>query len=209
MIKSIKRFFVSVFQKRQQRKTEVIISKTKRPTELKWGLVVPHEKNKPGATSWDKKESEYIYWQVVFHWIEAKYRKIPIAFRDVVGLSGAYKSLWMRSVNASIEPHYNAYNGVAHGFECLVLEGDDLSAEYALRLRDVFLKHFPNRAIRAREGIKFVKSGENGALNLIRAKEQGMAVCILPECFFGDNKKDYITHEKMAQILNEFIDTAS
>lgn len=203
MLNFLKSFFKKIYQNSQTNKVNKIIAKTEKPNTLNWGFVVPHEKKAQGASLYDKSMTEYVYWQVVYHWFVSKFKNVPFSYRDSGGLSAAYKELKKNNCNASLEWHYNAFNGEANGYCVLVLKGDSLSAEYAELLLNVLSRRFPNRKNR---GIKYVSSGTNGALNLIRAKENGMKIALLPEPFFGDVKSEFVNEELMADIINEFIE---
>ena len=150
-----------------------------------WGIINPHLKNKPGAVSHDRKYSEYIYGAIMIPEINK-----PWDTRDNGGVSGAVKRLVKNyKINASLEPHYNAFNRKAKGFEILVLKGDKLSEKYAKMFLDAFADKYPERANR---GIKRIGYGGRGYNNLVAAKRAGAKIALLSEMFFGDNINDWL-----------------
>lgn len=166
-----------------------------------WGLIIPHTEKRKGALSYDGKYSEYVYGSIMAGMIN-----IPHATRNYGGVFSAAKSLFKQGCNCSLEPHYNAYNGQAHGAEILVMKGDDLSAKYARLIMDDFSSKFPKRRLRHDNGIKWLRKGDRGYNNLKEAKSAGMEVALLSELFFGDNPKDFIKPSAQAQFLRQHID---
>lgn len=158
-----------------------------------WGIIIPHEKRAPGATSYNGKYSEYIYGMIMAQGIG-----LPYKTRDNGGVYGAAKKLVSEGVNATLEPHYNAYNGKAKGFEILVLKNDSLSAHYARLFIDDFKLEFPNRVARGDNGIKWISKGDRGYYNLINAKSAGAKVVLLSELFFGDNESDFLRTDEQS-----------
>lgn len=157
-----------------------------------WGIIVPHTKAAQGADSYNKKITEYIYGSMMVQQIGR-----PFATRDEGGVFGAARSLASRGVSASVETHYNAYNGLASGCEILVLEGDKLSEHYARLFVEDFALKFKKK-LRGDRGVVFVSKGDRGYANLIAAKDAGMKVAILSELFFGDNAEDFVDYGDQA-----------
>jgi hypothetical protein len=157
---------------------------------LKWGVIVPHTRRAPGASSWDGKYNEYVYGNLLANQLD-----LPYATRDEGGVAGAASALARAGVTASLEPHYNAYNGRAHGAEILVMEGDEISYMYAERMLEEFAEVFPSRRIR---GVKEIGRGGRGYNNLRLARKH-MKVALLSEMFFGDNREDWLPVEDQAK----------
>lgn len=160
----------------------------------KWGIIVPHTKDASGAVSPTREWNEYKYGLQLAYLLSP----IPHATRDNIGVYGASKLLIKNGCNCSIEPHLNAYNGKAEGFEILVLKGDDPSIEEARRIADEFATAFPFRKLRADKGVKIVSPKERGGSNLVSAKNAGMKVALLSEAFFIDNPNEWISPQEMA-----------
>lgn len=170
----------------------------------KWGIIIPHTKRKPGASGYKpsgKKIQEYQYGLEL-----VADTSFPFETRDNGGVSGAAKRLKnISQTNATIEPHKNAYNKKARGFELLVIRGDSLSGHYARMIADEFKRQFPERRMRHDNGIKWVKKGDRGYYNLVAAKKAGMEVAILGESFFIDNPDEWISPEEMAEFWKEVL----
>lgn len=165
---------------------------------IKWGIIIPHVKKAGGADTPDGKIDEYDYGLKMVDKLD-----MPYETRDSGGVKGAAKRLKKRGVTASLEPHKNAYNGKAEGFEILVLASDSLSIEFAELIAEAFAKKFPDRKIRGRGGLKKLKKGDRGAGNLIAAKKAGMKVALLSEAFFIDNPAEWIEPDVMAKFWTE------
>lgn len=164
-----------------------------------WGVIIPHELKAPGANS-PMGLSEYHFALKMVQTMSFPYRT-----RDGVGVYGAAKALKGIACNASIEPHLNAYNGKASGFEILVLKDDTDSISMARLIAEEFARQFPGRKMRADNGIKLVTSKDRGGANLVAAKNAGMKIALLSEAFFIDNPDDYISPEKMAEFWNSVL----
>ena len=119
--------------------------------DLRWGMIVPHDKNRMGAKSTKRNISEYEYGCSMAPLIFTDMTKV--AFRNAGGVKGAVKHLVKNDMNASFEPHMNAFNKKVSGYECLILKGDVNSLVYAQKFLDLMAKHFPGRKNR---GIKTV-----------------------------------------------------
>lgn len=189
-----------------QKKADKVVSKPVEVGNLKWGFVVPHTKAKAGAVLKDRDgkvvAQEYFYAKDALRLLQ-DHLGVTVGTRDEGGLNGAYGWLNIEGCTASIEPHLNAFNTKAKGYEVLVLKGDTTSALYAKELLDLFGKMYPDRVNR---GIKYVKSGDNGFANLMAAKKNGMEVALLTELFFIDNKSEWISRGDMAQFFNRFLE---
>lgn len=169
----------------------------------RWGIIIPHTNKAPGASGYRPsgvKISEYKYGLEMSMGIP-----LPYATRDRSGVKGAAESLKSRGCNASLEPHKNAFNKKAHGFEILVLKGDKLSAQYARLFADAFADKYPERRLRHDKGIKWISKGDRGYHNLVAAKKAGMDVALLSESFFLDNQNEWISPEEMAAFWDELL----
>jgi len=156
-----------------------------------WGAIIPHSEAAQGAQAFNSTYTEYIYGTIMVPMMD-----IPFTFRDKVGIKGAARILKEQGVNASIEPHFNAFNGRVKGAEMLVLSSDGLSKHYAELFLDIFKEDFPERRIR---GVKEVSPGDRGYTNLLKCKQAGMKVAILSELFFGDNNEDWLAPDEQAK----------
>ena len=162
-----------------------------------WGHIVAHNSKKQGANTYNKAYSEYTYGNILSHSLS-----MPSETRDDGGVSLAAKRLTNKGCNASIECHYNAYNGIVGGIEILVLRGDDFSAKYAKMIISEAMSKLDNIKLRGDGGIKWISKGDRGYYNLVNAKSAGMKVAILTELFFGDNEKDFMSPSMQAKIIN-------
>lgn len=169
----------------------------------KWGVIIPHTKIDGGANNINsikyKFFNEYNYaLDMIDH------MPVPFATRDNgKGVAGAAKQLIELGCTASLEPHLNAYNRKAKGFEILVLKGDRLSAYYAEMIAQNFKDYFTERVLRHGNGVKIVSKNDRGYANLIAAKNQGMEVALLSEAFFIDNDQDFISPFNMGPFWRE------
>lgn len=159
-----------------------------------FGLIVPHTKSSGGASSKEKKMNEYEYGLRL-----ASFMAIPRETRDEGGVSLAAKRLKLKGCNASLEPHKNAFDSKAKGFEILVLENDSESIRMAEIMAENFRAKYPARVLRHSNGVKKIKSGDRGYSNLIAAKKEGMKIALLSEAFFIDNPLEWIEPAEMAE----------
>lgn len=169
--------------------------------KAKWGIIIPHTSKAPGCYSKVKKISEYNYaLKMCVHLIQ-----FPFETRDNGGVYGAASRLKKKGVNASLEPHKNAFNEKAKGFEILFLKGDKQSEKMAQLIAEEFKRHFPNRILRRNQGLFPVSRGDRGHRNLLAAKDAGMVVALLSESFFLDNPLEWIEPEQMAKFWEEVL----
>ena len=171
---------------------------------LKWGIIVPHTRERQGATSFDGEVSEYMYGHRLAKLLSDF---APSATRDNDGIRGAVQSLRDLGCNASLEPHFNSYNGNVRGAEILCLKGDHTSAEFASLLIDDLKQTWPHRTIRRQNsgGIKWVAEGDRGFYNLYTARKLGMKVALLSELFFGDTPVDWMEPTDQAKLIKDLI----
>jgi hypothetical protein len=170
-----------------------------------WGIIVPHTRKAQGARTHSSiKPPIYEYGYGIQLAIYLSDR-IPHKTRDTAGVYGAAKALKNLGCNATIEPHCNAYNGKAHGYEILVMAGDSLSKEYALNIISAYEAKYPERRKRQGDGVKEVKKGERGYYNLKNAKAAGVKVALLSELFFIDNTSDFMGPLEMSNFLKEVL----
>jgi len=178
-----------------------------------WGIIIPHSITKQGALAYNG-ISEYYYacriGQTVLndgslpHGLGVVNKRLseifPIETRNKSGVSGAaHKLAHSHSVNASLEPHFNSFNGKVSGAEILVLDKDYESIHKAEMILEYFSVCFPERRVR---GVKKVKKGDRGYKNLRDARKH-MDVSLLSELFFGDNHNDYMEPETQAKFWAE------
>lgn len=170
-----------------------------------WGIIVPHERKAQGARTHSSVYPpvyEYGYGLQLATYLSDR---IPHKTRDSAGVYGAAKALLDIGCNATLEPHCNAFNGKAEGYEILVMAGDSLSKEYALNIISAFQTKYPERRKRQGDGVKEVKKGERGYYNLKNAKDAGVEVALLSELFFIDNIKDFMQPLEMSNFLREVL----
>lgn len=169
----------------------------------KWGIIIPHTEGRPGASGYKptgRKIYEYQYGLELA--IDSGFH---FETRDDGGVYGAASRLAKKGITATIEPHKNAFNKKARGFELLVIKGDSLSGDYARMIAEEFHRRFPDRRLRHDNGIKWLKKGDRGYNNLVQAKKAGMEVAILGESFFIDNPNEWISPETMRQFWQEVL----
>lgn len=208
----MKKFFTRLYRKFQQKKVEATLPKTATINNdlglsTYWGFVVPHTKKAIGAVLKDKEgkviQTENAYGAEVCNAV-SRQLGCPVGTRDAGGLDGAYGWLNIEGCKFSIEPHLNAFNTKAEGFEVLVIDGDLKSEFIARKVLTMFSKRYPNRVNR---GIKKVRAGQNGFKNLEVARKNGMEVALLTEMFFIDNEKEYMGTAEMAGFFIDFINS--
>ena len=170
----------------------------------KWGILVPHTEKAQGAVTTEG-QTEYDYGvRLAVNFYNAG---IPIANRNN-GLKKGFKELRKQGVTASLEPHFNSFNGRAKGAEILVLKGDTRSyriAELCLEILDDSDEFYPDKDDNPRRirGVKEVAKGDRGYKNLKAAKDSGMDIALLSELFFGDNYFDYMSEEMQYKFWRE------
>lgn len=163
-----------------------------------WGIIIPHTEKRPGALSFDGRYSEYVYAGIMSTKIG-----LPLYHANSPeSLAETFKHL---GVNASIEPHFNAFNGGVKGAEILVLHNDIKSEYFARLFMEYFVEKYPTRKLRHGNGIKYLKHGDRGFRNLNKAKSSGMKVAVLSELFFGDNGEDWLSPEDQAVFWRECV----
>lgn len=168
---------------------------------LSWGFINPHTSVSGGAVTHDKTMNEYKYGLHMLHNLN-----FPFETRDEGGVAGACKRLKKAGVTATIETHFNGFNGKASGAECLVLKGDSESEHYARLFMNMFSDVYPRRKLRHDRGIKLVKSGDRGYTNLKVARRY-MKVAILSELFFGDNPSDFMSFVDQSKFWHHVLTT--
>ena len=169
-----------------------------------WGFVCPHNKKQPGAVSFDRKYSEFIYGQIMIPEIGAPWNTRPYGPGVMNQLQDAVNPLVKHhKVNAIILPHGNAFNKKANGFEVYYLEGDMLSKKYADEIIAAFKEKYPDRKCR---GAKVSRYKSRGYWNMVGAKRAGAKIVILSELFFIDNLKDWLSPEEQAAFWRETLD---
>jgi hypothetical protein len=160
---------------------------------LNWGFIIPHTYKAQGAVDKAGTITEY---EFAIEMVENT--DFHRRYRESGGVSGAASRLSKMGCNASIEPHLNAFNGRAKGFEILAIAGDSRSISEGIRIAKAFKERFPDRVLRHGNGVKIVHRGDRGYKNLEAARFAGMSVALLSEAFFLDNPDEWIDHQDMA-----------
>lgn len=158
-----------------------------------------HSFQNQGAISFDD-QTEFHYWQKVLFRSNAHY-----AFKDQTNKQSYQKAIeglqFLGALDA-IECHFNSFNKQAEGYECLVIENDQNSADLAQFIIDEFEKVFPYRKKRHDNGIKWVCKTDRGYNNLRLMKDLGMNRAVIFEPFFGDNAADYLPQYSMIDFIS-------
>lgn len=132
------------------------------------------------------------------------YLTTPYTIADAYNLHDIAYGIKANTV--ALEFHLNSFNSPdIEGYEVLVLEGDEKSRQQAVKFLLIMEKHFPSRRNR---GIKFLASHDRGYNNLLRLKKF-YKQAFITEAFFLNNPDDWITRDKMADVINEFTDYIS
>ena len=162
-----------------------------------WGILIPHLLTQPGAVCWHGGVAEYGY---AVNMVQEM--ALDIIYEDKeLGYGEAISHLMDKDINAIIEPHFNAHSVLkASGYEILVMKGDLLSEKYATEFLLEFSQMFPERRNR---GVKFLKEGDRGFINLLYMKFFGAKVAMLTELFFGDNKEDWLEWQDQARFWDQ------
>ena len=159
------------------------------PIKHKVGCIIPHVLKAQGAeTIGGLTEYRYAFEEIP--------KDKPYKTRDEAGVKGAARELKKLKCNTSIEPHKNAFNEKANGYEILVMDGDKVSYDFAMNILQAFEEMFPTHKNR---GIKTLSRGDRGYYNLRDAKRGGMKAAILTELFFIDCYQDFILPETMRE----------
>lgn len=148
------------------------------------GLIVGHTKRSGGAT-FALGGNEYSFNTRVAN-IAKDYSKrfetfdVEVIFRDVVGISGAYKRAKELNCDVVIELHFNAFNKNVRGTETLTTThvGDKA---FGLEIQKMMCSVF-NRGDLSR-GLKPIARGDRGGKNVYSYDGYNCLV----EPFFGDN----------------------
>lgn len=164
-------------------------------------LIVGHTATAMGAQTIDGKMSEYNYNLLVAKSMSER-QGIGFARRDFGGMAGAARSIAKIKPDVNIELHCNAYNGKAHGAECLYIEGDEESRAYAEDMLESYCTRFSKR----NRGAKALGKRGRGRKNLDYVKREGVRIALLFEPFFIDNEEDYISYQDYRDWLGEYLD---
>ena len=167
-----------------------------RPKVIKFGYIIGHTQENKGAFNYDYKLQEFDYWEAVlipgFTYV---YRyESDGGVEDQV--DAAAKKLKESGCTHIIEVHFNAYNNKTRGVEALC---HDLSWEFASEFTTFASKSLGHK----NRGAKNVSTMKHGKPNMEAVKKYSTD-SILIEPFFGDNEDDYVTIERMRQLLVEF-----
>lgn len=156
---------------------------------MKLGVVVGHMNSAMGANLAKPYDfiSEYEYNQLLAAHIileaKAKFITVSVAFRDSVGIEGAYKQIQKDNCDACVELHFNSFNAKAEGTETLYGSLPNAKS-WADALQSEMVSCFA-RVGSANRGTKFMSRGERGGANV----NQPIGIpCALIEPFFGDTR---------------------
>ncbi len=157
-----------------------------------------------GATNHNG-ESEFEYQskaaKLVERLMEGDHKLVECFYRSGLGISGVMEKACFWHPDMIIELHNNAFDGKAHGCECLALHGHPRSIEMAKLFAKEFTQRF-GRKMRG-SGCKELKQGDRGFFSLSLAK--GIPYVILVEPFFGDNPSDWVSHIDYANFLADWL----
>lgn len=141
-------------------------------------IVVGHDKKEQGAFSPYLKKSEFAYHSEVIEPLpfDIYYRSTMDGYmtkmRELAGRVNAKK------YDLVVELHFNSFNGVANGCECLHLNGSALGKRWS----EIYCKEIAKQYGVINRGAKAVSSGNgHGFLSLMKAP------AIIVEPFFGDH----------------------
>jgi N-acetylmuramoyl-L-alanine amidase len=126
--------------------------------------------------------------------------EVLLAFRDDLGIQGAYKALEKRGAQACIELHFNSFNETTEGTETLYGQ-TPMAQAWASKVQAHMLSLY-HRAGKQDRGIKLMKRDDRGGFNVNQAVS---FPCVLIEPFFGDDpdeaRRAISSHVSLAQTL--------
>lgn len=154
---------------------------------IKIGIIVGHEKNKPGAdVASPINSSEYPVNKKIAEQIkaeaEARGFQCVVILRDGVGIGGAYGKAMREGCDCVIELHFNAFNKKAFGTETLCTKGSDDRA-FAKIVQNHLVKCF-ERTGRGDRGVKALGVSDRGGFS-VHSFPTGVNCLVEP--FFSDN----------------------
>lgn len=162
-------------------------------TEPTLCIIIGHEKEKPGAYGVHPVDDyEYNYNSGLAVLIKQSGKnsniKVPLIFRDYIGIKGAYNNALTYNPDAIIELHFNSYNSKVEGCEVLYTDKKDLSGIKEKAFASLLLNNIHDVMQNNNRGLKKLASkGERGFYNLSRTNK---IPSVIIEPFFGDNQED-------------------
>lgn len=217
----IKNFFAKIAAFFTQENKHVIAPVDTKPTipaiglkKIKLGVIVGHDRNSSGATMckpWGT--SEYDFNSEVALMMK-KYSKIvsdpkisievAVIYRDIIGISGAYREAVKQNCDVVIELHFNGFNGSAYGSSVLCTD-DKADIDFSTLVYNKLCKLY-NRTGKGLRGVKTILPSDRGGGN-VHSFPLGPNVLIEP--FFGDNYDDALmANEKKEDLAKVLVDSA-
>jgi N-acetylmuramoyl-L-alanine amidase len=151
---------------------------------MRLGIVIGHEKDKPGAVMAGAYSfiSEYKFNSILAGIIKSLHPDTILAFRDVVGIAGAHKKIKDTKCDVCIELHFNSFEIGTAGTETLfgsILGSNTLASIVHKNMVKVYKRE------KARDrGVKHLKAGDRGGGNV---NQPTTVPTVLIEPFFGSN----------------------
>lgn len=174
--------------------------------QVKFAIIVGHEKKAGGAEMYGTHESEYSFntklAKEIANFCTTTFHQLKpiIIYRDGIGISGAYhKASAIDKADLCVELHFNASGGAARGTEVLcTTDKNDLDFAH------IMLSQICQALGRTGEsrGVKTIPRNGRGGANVHGFP--GGANCLI-EPFFGDNKQDselaYAKNRQLAEAV--------
>lgn len=175
--------------------------------QIKLGIIVGHEKKKPGAEMPKilGAITEYDFNTGIAKSMKAYAEKaykgqlvIEIIFRDGIGITGAYNKAIKSNCDCVIELHFNAYDRKAKGTSTLTTI-DSRDQQFTQLVHEAICKVF-KRTGKLDRGIKALSRSDRGGIN-VNSFPKG-ANCLV-EPAFGDNMEEATLLLKNQQAYSE------
>jgi N-acetylmuramoyl-L-alanine amidase len=161
----------------------------------KIAVVVGHDSIEQGAFSNILKQSEFAYYSEI-----AKLLPFDIYYRSTTGgykskMEELAKQINGKGYNLVIELHFNSFNGVANGSECLYFKGSNVGKRFAEVIAEGVAKEYGS----TRRGAKAISQTNDRGYWFLKLMD---APAVIYEPFFGDNAeaikfKDFNRHAKL------------
>jgi hypothetical protein len=186
-----------------------VIEPNKKQEKVKIALIVGHSKSAQGAVNY-LCETEFSFNSRIAAMVEKMFSESESNFelRAFFRPGGAHgpavskvgKAVGEWGAKASLELHFNSFEKKASGCEILMIsqdDGDEDCDEFVCA-KD-FLGCFSDQFLIKNRGVKLLKKGDSGFLNLKSCKDNGVKMAFLFEPCFGNFK----TKESQAVFENE------
>jgi N-acetylmuramoyl-L-alanine amidase len=175
--------------------------------KTKIALIVGHSKTAQGAVNY-LGETEFSFNSRIAAMVEKMFSEresnvdLKVFFRPggaaAPAMAKVGKAVGEWGAKASLELHFNSFEGKAFGCEALVvLDSGEIPVE--ANFLNAMLNFFESEFKIKQRGIKVVKKGDSGFLNLKSCKDNGVKMAFLFEPCFGNFK----TKESQAVFENE------